>query len=97
MTRHLVLGRDADVIGETPAGIELVSRIRLRPGFMVHVTSAAGWTPRHTSRPALVISWWIRAVGSDGTTYRGYCRWADPAGPSLPAETAPSPETREAR
>jgi hypothetical protein len=82
---HLVLGRDAEVIGETAGGIEVVSRVRLRPGFMVHVVFPPAATRGTASRPALVVSWWIRAVGSDGTTYRGFCRWDTPTGHSLPA------------
>ena len=93
MTRgQLVLGRDAEVIRETTGGIEVVSRLRLRPGFMVHVVSPAATTRGAACRPALVVSWWIRAVGSDGTTYRGFCRWDAPTGPGLPAAHDPAAE-----
>jgi len=88
---HLVLGRDADLIRETEGGIEIVSRVRLRPGFMVLVISPTGiGQPR--SRSALVTSWWIRAVGSDGTTYRGFCRWDSSQSPALPAGPGGGPE-----
>jgi len=94
---HIVLGRDAEVLHETQVGIELISRRRLRPGFMVHLSSAVDPSRRPGSRAALVVSWWIRAVGSDGTTYRGFCRWAPPTGPALPAETGPPAETHGGR
>lgn len=84
MTRgQLVLGRDAHVLRETMGGIEVVSRVRLRPGFMVQVVLPPG-TAASTARPALVISWWIRAVGSDGTTYQGFCQWDTSQGSVLP-------------
>ena len=89
---YVVLGRDAEVLQETQLGIELVGRVRLRPGFMVHLISPAG-TSRSALRSALVVSWWIRAMGSDGTTYRGFCRWAPLGGPPLPAEPDRPAET----
>jgi hypothetical protein len=90
---HLVLGLNTEVLRETQSGIEVLSRVRLRPGFMVHVLPPPGVPAQTSSRPALVVSWWIRAMGSDGPTYRGFCKWDAAAGPALPVVADAPPET----
>jgi hypothetical protein len=83
MAPRLVVGRDARVLQETDDGMDLVSRLRLRPGYLVDVVldrpGVAG-----TRRLALVWTWRLLAAGSDGPFFRGTCRWHRPRGKELP-------------
>lgn len=81
---RVYLGRDVDVICETRDGVELAGPLRLRPGFVVDLITARPNLTPGPSRPALVMSWWIRGVGSSGPRYRGFCRWDPGTGNELP-------------
>jgi hypothetical protein len=71
MTRSsLRLADEATVLHEDETGIELASTIRLSPGRWVELRDDGT-----ASRKALVWSWRIVGVGSNGPQYRGWCRW----------------------
>jgi len=71
--QRVCIGRDVRVVSEEAGGIELEGRPRLRPGRDVEVVMmAAGGA---TSRQAQVWSWRVIAVGLEGPTFRGVCRW----------------------
>ena len=80
MRPRVIIGRDVDVIREGPDEIELVGRVRLRPGFVVDITPGAR-RASPTRGPAMVRSWCIRVLGSNGPIYRGVCRWFPSAAP----------------
>jgi hypothetical protein len=83
---RLVIGRDAELVRETPDGVELAGRTRLRPGFLVEVAAR----PEGRGSPggvALVWTWRLHAVGSAGPIFRGFCRWHRRGGHDLPADT----------
>jgi hypothetical protein len=90
----LVLGRDADVVRETTDGLELDGRVRLRPGFVVEVLPRLGERAL-PCRVALVWTWRLRAVGSNGPIYRGICRWHRASGQELPGAARAASQTRE--
>jgi len=75
MTRHRVcIGRDVSAVSEHADGIELEGQTRLRPGDeILIVRPSSGDAP--LVRTAMVWSWYVRRLGSDGPTYRGICRW----------------------
>ena len=88
MRPRVIIGRDVDVIRDGPDQIELVGRVRLRPGFVVEIAPG----PRRsgpTARSAMVRSWRIRVLGSNGPIYRGVCAWY----PSSAARSGDSPES----
>lgn len=89
MQSRVIVGRDVDVVREAAEDIELVGRVRLRPGFVIEIVPGAG-TPRGQVRPALVWSWRIRVLGRFGPIYRGMCRWY----PSKSAANTPEPQLR---
>jgi hypothetical protein len=66
------LGRDLVVVGEDNEGVELEGRARLSPGRTVEVVRAGSAL---VVRTATVASWCLVRMGSDGATYRGFCRW----------------------
>lgn len=71
--RRCVVGRDIQVVGVRAGEVDIESFLRLRPGSVIDVHD--GWT-----RPATVVTWAVSSLGSDGTVYRGRCRWLEPAG-----------------
>ncbi len=85
MHTRVFLGRDVEVVRETREGVELDGRIRLRPGFVVELISVRKERPLPAG-PAIVWSWRIHALGSDGPIYRGFCRWHAWRGNELPAD-----------
>ena len=91
MRPRVVIGRDVDVIRDGPDEIELIGRVRLRPGFVVDITPGAK-RPRPSAGPAMVQSWRIRVLGSNGPIYRGVCRWYPSATPHNGDSTLPSRE-----
>ena len=71
---RLEIGREVEALSENPEGVELRGRVRLHPGRPVElVVRGAGVTP--VVRRALVLSWKVAALGSNGPMYRGACRW----------------------
>jgi hypothetical protein len=66
---RLRAGRDFVLLREDDSGVEIESEARLSPGRVIELLS-----PERTRR-AVVWSWWLVAVGSDGPIYRGACRW----------------------
>ena len=74
MQLRVVIGRDVDVIQQGTDEIELFGRVRLRPGFKIEIRPGAG-RPNVNAGFAIVQSWHIRVLGSNGPIYRGVCRW----------------------
>jgi hypothetical protein len=71
---RLKLGVDVTVLEIHSNGLELASRHRLQPGRVVTLerrTAASGGEPRH----AIVWTWWLVRMGTEGVEYRGICRW----------------------
>lgn len=93
MTR-VFIGRDVDVTRETHRGVELTGRLRLRPGFIVDLVPVRPCREPSAVRRALVESWKIRSLGSDGPVYRGFCRWLGGGGHELPAADSDTAEVR---
>ena len=73
--QRLVLGESARVVAEDEEGIRLEGPLRLRPGRDVDVIRTAGRGAGMPPRRALVWSWRLIGVGSQGPVYRGDCRW----------------------
>lgn len=71
--RRCVVGRDVYVVELRPDEVELESRLRLRPGAVIDVCD-------QVVRAAVVMTWAVSRLGSDGTVYRGRCRWIGPGG-----------------
>jgi hypothetical protein len=79
MTR-VRLGLDLYVVRETPDGMQVEGRTRLRPGRQVEIAgppSAGG----AAVRPAQVDSWTIVRIDAAGVVFRGWCAWVGPSGP----------------
>ncbi|MEO6223881.1 MAG: hypothetical protein ABIP90_11590 [Vicinamibacterales bacterium] len=73
------VGRDLMPINLTAEDAWLEGRHRLRPGRVIEladVPSSHGPEQRH----AMVESWAVASVGSNGPLYRGRCRWVEPSG-----------------
>ena len=73
--RRIQVGRQVRVIGETSDGIHLEGVARLRPGHVVDLLLDAAPGAVAPVRRALVQSWTVSRLGSDGPTYVGQCRW----------------------
>lgn len=71
--RRCVVGRDIRVIDMRPGEVEIESTLRLRPGSVIDVHDGG-------TRTATVVTWAVTRLGSEGTVYRGKCRWLEPAG-----------------
>jgi hypothetical protein len=100
MTRRVVLGLDADVVGVHPDGIELRGPIRLGPGLPITLIRVATGLRQASEQPAVVWTWRLVATGSQRPAFRGVCRWLPIAGceqegkhpdSSAPGEIGPSP------
>lgn len=63
------IGVDAVVVRTLADGLEIESRTRLAPGRPVDIAVAG------QSRRAMVSSWCLVSMGSDGAWYRGRCLW----------------------
>jgi len=70
------LGRDVITLESTSECAVLQGTRRLRPGFVVELldTSASVGV---SERRAMVESWVLVALGTNGPIYRGRCRWVD--------------------
>jgi len=69
---RVVVGRDVELVRELPDGVDLMGRIRLRPGSPIEL-----WEPTPGARrKAMVWSWSIANLGNDAPLYRGTCHWA---------------------
>jgi hypothetical protein len=71
--RRCVVGRDVHVVHERADEVEVESTLRLCPGAVIDMHDGR-------SRTATVVSWAVTRLGSDGTVYRGRCRWIGSAG-----------------
>lgn len=87
MRARVVVGRDVDVIHAGAEIIELVGRVRLRPGFIIEISPGRARTDWTTAQ-ATVESWRIRVLGSNGPIYRGVCRWYPSATVPVDEKTA---------
>lgn len=74
MLSRVLVGRDVDVVRQADEDVELVGKVRLRPGFVIEIVPGAGDRSMQ-GRTALVCSWRIRVLGRFGPIYRGVCRW----------------------
>jgi hypothetical protein len=73
--RRLVVGRHLRLISETPDGLHLEGLTRLQPGQTVELVSLTAPNGESIVRSAFVLSWSVAALGKEGPTYRGHCRW----------------------
>lgn len=71
VVHRIRLGHTLRVVGEDKDGVEVAGAVRLRPGQRVRVDRGNGLALRE----AIVWTWQVTRMGSDGTDYRGYCRW----------------------
>lgn len=71
--RRCVVGRDIRVVEVRTGEVDIESALRLRPGSVIDVYDDG-------CRPAMVVSWAVTRLGSEGTVYRGRCRWLEPPG-----------------
>lgn len=74
MPSRVFVGRDVDVVRQANQDVELVGKVRLRPGFIVDIVPGTR-NPHVRGGPAFVCSWRIRVLGRFGPIYRGVCRW----------------------
>jgi len=74
MHSRVLVGRDVDVVRQADEDVELVGKVRLRPGFLIEIVSGARGSAVRGG-PAIVCSWRIRVLGRFGPIYRGVCRW----------------------
>ena len=76
VVQRLCLGRTVRVVTEDAGGMVLDADARLCPGREVDVVfTTMAEVPGRPPRRALVWSWRLVGVGSDGPRYHGYCRW----------------------
>jgi hypothetical protein len=75
IARRLRLGSDLEVLEASAEGLEVQGRVRLRPGQTVELVSPASGTEAVRSGRASVVTWQVARLGTEGTTYRGHCRW----------------------
>jgi hypothetical protein len=75
---RVYVGRDVNVVNESPNGVELEGAARLRPGRDVEIIFNDGGRARAgvTVKTAVVWTWALVGVGRNGPTFRGLCRWA---------------------
>jgi len=73
--RRLRTGRQVRVINETADGVQLEGLARLHPGETVELVAPVSPNGEPVVRAALVLSWSVAALGKDGPTYQGHCRW----------------------
>lgn len=71
--RRCVVGRDIRIVDETAGEVEIESLLRLRPGSVIEVHDGS-------IRSATVLTWAVTRLGSEGTFYRGRCRWLGSSG-----------------
>jgi hypothetical protein len=88
---RICLGRDALLLSEDEAGVEVQSAVRLAPGRWVELITEHGARPR--ARQAFVWSWWLVWLGSSGPLYRGTLRWSAYRGNELPAARGSTDQT----
>jgi hypothetical protein len=74
-TQRVWLDRDLVVISERQTGLELVGPVRLRPGAPVEVMSRIHASGPPTKRVAVVWTWQLTGMGSEGPRYRGCLNW----------------------
>jgi hypothetical protein len=75
MPARIWVGRDVRVVRETADGLEIEGPARLRPGGHVEVVLPRAGGSGIGVRRALVWTWSVAELGSDGPLYRGFCRW----------------------
>jgi hypothetical protein len=92
MQYRVVVGRDVDVVREGAGDVELVGRVRLRPGYVVEIVPGVGGS-RIQGGPAFVCSWRVRVLGRFGPIYRGVCRWFPSPGKGKTSETRTEAES----
>lgn len=62
---------------ESQAGeLDVEGALRLRPGSVIDVIDVHDGR----ARAATVMTWAVTRLGSEGTVYRGRCRWLEPLG-----------------
>ena len=86
MRRRIVLERDVCVVRDTSEGAELRGPARLSPGAPITLVGLRGTDGARTDRAAVMHSWRLHAMGSNGPIYRGLCRWIPPGEHQLPAD-----------
>jgi hypothetical protein len=74
MAVRVWLGVDVERCSESHDGIHLQGQTRLVPGQIIEV-ARTGDTDDLVVRRALVCTWKIRAMGSHGPVYHGFCAW----------------------
>jgi hypothetical protein len=68
------IGLDVALRSESHDGVHLQGRMRLAPGQTIEI--ARGESRRGpVIRRATVRSWQVRALGSGGPVYHGFCAW----------------------
>jgi hypothetical protein len=73
VTRQRVwVDRGVTLVASLPEGVELEGALRLRPGREIDLVLSAD--PPET-RQAVVWTWCLVRVGSEGPVFRGVCRW----------------------
>jgi len=75
MNRRVHVGPQLKVVGETGDGVALEGELRLRPGQTIDLVLGGRSDVEAVVRSATVLSWAVVQLGTDGTIYRGLCRW----------------------
>jgi hypothetical protein len=68
------VGVDVELRSESHDGVHLQGRTRLAPGRVIEI---AHWQPPSPAviRRALVRTWLVQQLGSEGPVYHGFCAW----------------------
>jgi hypothetical protein len=74
MVLRVWLGVDVERCSESHDGIHLEGTTRLEPGQIIEVARDQG-ADEFVVRRALVCTWKVRALGSRGPVYHGFCAW----------------------
>lgn len=68
------LGLDVDLRSESHDGVHLQGRTRLAPGHVIEIARDDG-ARGPVIRRAVVRTWQVKALGSRGPIYHGFCAW----------------------
>ena len=73
---RVILGKDARAIRESGDRIWLEGSVRLSPGQRVALVERVTFGGERQQRQAVVVSWAIASLSSQGPLFRGVCRLA---------------------
>ena len=73
--RRIQIGHHVRVVADTGDGLQLEGATRLLPGHPIDLLLDATRGATGPIRRAVVVTWTVERLGSEGPTYAGRCRW----------------------